>query len=184
MKKYILFILSLIILNADETIKIDIKANCTDTQEYLLNINSPKLHLTKNAVQENIDGYVDIADNKYYFGYKDQNTEYVIDGTVENLNKEKVNQFSGYITLNELNTLRASNQITFTQDINLVSRIKNVKTTLDVYFDKTSFDREHVVCMEQMYKQEQNKYLKTLFFIPFILIVFYLVKRGRRAKSC
>ena len=176
-------------LYANKSIKIDVKAMCSDSkiEEFMIKISSDKLALSKDAVQDNIDGYVDISEDSYYL--KNNDDIYNLDGIVENLNRNNINQFSSYIdnasetfiNIKELDTLKNTKDLKFIQKINLA---KNNKTnsittnTLDVYFDTNTLNKEYQRCEEQINKSKQNLYFQYALLIFSILLILYLLKRN------
>jgi len=211
MKKHILFILLFIanitVLNANKSVQVDIKASCSDPrslfngdlfktspkkEEFSIRLSSNKLDLSKEAVQENIDGYVDIPEDSYYL--KSNNNIYKLDGVVENLNEDKINQFISYIDnsskiyidTKELYSLKNSNNLKFIQKINLEkNKIKNTTTTnaLDVYFDKNLLEKEYTTCEEQINASRQKLYFQATVVIFFILFALYLFKRNFQKRK-
>ena len=192
MKKHIIFLLfifNITMLYANKSIKIDVKAMCSDSkiEEFMIKISSDKLALSKDAVQDNIDGYVDISEDSYYL--KNNDDIYNLDGIVENLNRNNINQFSSYIdnasetfiNIKELDTLKNTKDLKFVQKINLAknNKTKSITTnTLDVYFDTNALNKEYQRCEEQINKSKQNLYFQYTLLIFFILLTLYLLKRN------
>ena len=152
MKKYILLlILSISQLLANDSIPI--KVLCSDKQKALyITIRSDKLNLTSDAVQDNLGGYVDIPEEKFYLRTKTK--VYKLQGIVENENKDAITQFSStinnhpsnFITLKELSGLKSNKDLKFIQKINLETTNQVVRNILHVHFDKKVFDREFKKC--------------------------------------
>ena len=164
MKKDILLILLIVstmtILNAKENLQVYLNIICSNsnTGELTIKINSDKLNLSKDALQDNLGGYVDIPEDKYYL--KSKHKIYYIKGIVKK-NKKNTNQFNSYISSNsknflntkELYSLRNSKKLKFIQKIDLEKnnkniRSKNITTTniLNIYFDKNLVDIEYKKC--------------------------------------
>ena len=165
MKKLILFLLlvisNLTILNAKESIKI--KVFCSDSKnsvsKFSIQISSNKLNLTEDAIQDNLGGYVDIPEDRYYL--KTDNGVYRLNGVVENDYKNNIKKFTSYIgnnskefiNIEELYHLKNTQNLKFIQKINLQkhkqinSSTNNTTTnTLNIYFNKILFDREYQKC--------------------------------------
>lgn len=165
MKKHILYLLLLIstvtLLNAQEAVKISIKAFCSDSKnspsKLTITISSNTLNLTEDAIQDNLGGYVDIPDDRYYL--KTDNGVYRLNGVVENDYKNRIKKFTSYIyndskkfiTVEEFYSLKNRENLKFIQKINLEEnkRIKNFKTTtnsLNIYLDKSLLNQEYQKC--------------------------------------
>lgn len=167
MKKLILFLLivifNLTILNAKESI--EIKAFCSDSKnsvsKFTIQISSNTLHLTEDAIQDNLGGYVDIPEDRYYL--KTENGIYRLDGMVENDYKNNIKTFTSYIdnhskefiSIEELYHLKNTQNLKLIQKINLeknkqVNSSGNNTTTniLNIYFNKILFDREYQKCKD------------------------------------
>ena len=163
MKIYILLLLLIFtkvsILNANE--HINIKVICSDSikKELTIKINSNKLNLTEDAVQDNVGGYVDIPEDRYYLKTNDK--LYYLDGLVETNYENSTNQFVSNVTKNsnkfiniqELYDLKNRKDLKLIQKIILEnnSKINNLehKTTtniLKVYFDEKLFNKEYKRC--------------------------------------
>ena len=153
MKKYILLsILSISQLYA--TNSIPIKVICSDTQKALhITIGSDKLNLSSNAIQDNLGGYVDIPEEKFYL--KTDTKVYRLQGIVENENRYVIAQFSSimdnqpsnFISLKELSKLKSNKNLKFIQKIHLETTNQIVKNILPVYFDENVFNRELKKCL-------------------------------------
>lgn len=197
MKKYILFLLlvlpNLTLLNANESIKIDLKASCSNSKslldrEFSITMSSNKLHLTKDAIQYNIDGYVDIPEDSYHI--KSGSDLYRLDGVVENLNKDNINRFTSYIyndsekfiTVKEFQSLKSRKDLKLIQKINLQKSNKTKINSLDVYFDENSFNKEYKKCEEQINKSTNNLYIQAILLIFFIFTILFLLKRNFKKK--
>lgn len=191
MKKFILFLLlaivTITILEADEPIKLNIDTFCTDSniKEFTIEISSNQLYLTKDAIQDNLGGYVDIPENRYYL--KTTAHVYSINGIVKNDYKNNVNKFYAYINdtsekyikIEELYGLKNSKDLQFIQKINLEENsFKNTTTTtiLDVYFDENLLNNAYEKCNNVIHKQKDTSYLYPILFIFFILIIYYVLK--------
>ena len=152
MKKYILpLILSISQLLANDSIPI--KVLCIANQKALhITISSDKLNLTSDAVQDNLGGYVDIPEEKFYL--KTKTKVYQLQGIVENENRDAIAQFastindqpSNFITLKELSGLRSNKDLKLIQKINLETTNQVAKNILHVHFDENSFDRAFKKC--------------------------------------
>jgi len=188
----LILIFNLTILNANEPIEINVKASCSDTrkEEFSITLSSNKLHLTKDAIQNNIDGYVDVPEDSYYLK-NNKNDLYKLDGVVENLNENKINKFTSYIDNNseifinieEFNNLKDSKYLKFIQKINLQKSNYIKVSTLDVYFDKSLFNKEYKNCEKQIKESTNNLYLKAILLISFIFVLSYLLKRNFKKKE-
>ena len=114
MKKYILLLLlitaNLTMLHANESIAISIEALCSDSksvsnleffnsdsrrEKFSITINSNRLNLSTDAIQDNTGGYVNIPEDKYYF--KTDKDVYRLSGGVEYSSKDTINQFTSKI---------------------------------------------------------------------------------------
>ncbi|MEA1953059.1 MAG: hypothetical protein U9O24_01530 [Campylobacterota bacterium] len=152
MKKYILLLIfSMSQVLANDNIRI--KVLCNNEQKALhITIGSDKLNLTSDAVQDNLGGYVDIPEEKFYL--KTETKVYHLQGIVENENRDATTEFSAiinnhpsnFITLKELTKLKSNKDLKFIQKIHLETTNEVVKNILDVYFDETVFDREVKRC--------------------------------------
>lgn len=165
MKKLILFLLLVIsdltILNAKEPI--EIKVFCSDSKnlesKFSIQISSNQLNLTDDAIQDNLGGYVDIPEDRYYL--KTDNGVYRLDGVVENDYKNSIKTFTSYIgnnlkefiNIEELYHLKNSQNLKFIQKINLEkhkqihSSTNNTTTnTLNIYFNEILFNIEYQKC--------------------------------------
>ena len=163
MKLYILFLLLFFLnstlLNANQ--HINIKAICSDSikKEFTIKINSNKLNLTEDAVQDNLGGYVDIPEDKYYLKADDK--LYYLNGVVESNYENNTNQFvssitktsNKFINTQELYDLKNSKNLKLIQKIILDNNAKttdlNYKTTtniLNVYFNEELFKTEYKRC--------------------------------------
>jgi len=197
MKKYILLILfTLSYIDANDSIKVDIKASCSDTRniveflsfkdssarkELTIKIPSDKLYLSKDAVLDNVDGYVDIPDDYYYINTKDKT--YKVHGIVDNDNSDKINQFISYvsdftkfISTDELKDIKSNKDLQFTQKINLESYNREEKSkdiyltnSLDIYFDTDSFDNEYKKCEEQINSSKNKTYTQAIVLLIILL---------------
>jgi len=169
MKKYILLLLlaasSLITLSAEEAVKVEIRAHCSESkkEEFNLNFNSNLLNLSEDAIQDNTGGYVDIPEDSYYI--KTQRKVYRLNGVVEKSYKNNSNQFTSkilnssknLINAEELYSLKSAKNLKFIQKIKLakskkVGALKALTTTntLNIYFDEKQFDGEYQKCKEQI----------------------------------
>lgn len=201
MKKYIISLLlatfNIVILHANESLKINVHASCSDSrnilngefsstdsrrEEYSITISSKTLNLSKDAVQDNTGGYVNIPEDRYYL--KSDKDVYRIYGGVERSRKENTNKFTSTIyskstkTINtkELYNLKNSENLKFIQKINL--EYKNNKTNiLNVYFDESSFNEEYQKCEEQVHKSRNKFYLQSIFILLFVFGILYLLRR-------
>ena len=192
MKKIIFFLVlvlsSTTMLNAKESIKIDVHAFCSDSkkEEFRIKISSNKLNLSEDAVQDNTGGYVDIPEDSYYL--KTNSDVYYLDGVVENSSSEKISQFIStiykdskkIISTKELYSLKSSKDLKFIQKINLENNNKTTNTTtniLNVYFDETQFNKEYQKCKEQINQSKENPYTQVILLVFLILGLIYLLKK-------
>lgn len=196
MNKYILSLLLIIshltLLNAKESIQVDVHTFCSDSKEeaFMLKLSSDRLNLSEDAIQDNTGGYVDIPEDSYYL--KTDSNVYYLDGLVEKSYKDNINQFSAKIYKNskrllnikELYSLKSSENLKFIQKIKLENNNKadsfksNTTTNiLNVYFDDTQFSQEHPKCKEQINQSSKNLYPQAALLIFFMLGILYLLKR-------
>ena len=194
MKKYILFLLMFLsyitLLNAQESIKVHVNALCCESQNIVSSLNiridSNKLDLSEDAVQDNLGGYVDIPEDKYYL--KTQTDVYYIDGVVQADYENSVNQFTSsinnksgkLITIEELYNLKDRNDLRLIQKINLEQNHSRDKTTtniLNISFDSTLFTTEYEKCEKQVIQPQKSNYLLIFFAVFFILLLLYLLKK-------
>jgi hypothetical protein len=157
MKQFFLLFLLLATTTLFASQKSVIKTICLngDTKEFQITVDNQKLHLTVDAVQDNLGGYVDIPENWYYL--KVESKVYHIGGVVDNENQLGTNRFSTYISFKEKNksldlkklySLKDNTNLQIIQKINLETsnKAKISKTILDVYFDKKQFEQEYKKC--------------------------------------
>jgi len=149
MKTYILFLtLTLGLLSKDS---ISMKVLCSDKALHL-SIASDTLNLSSDAVQDNLGGYVDIPEEKFYL--KTPSKVYYLQGIVENENPKAIatfastisNQARNFITPKELYGLIANKKLKFIQKINLETTQTIANNSINVYFDIEAFDREYKKC--------------------------------------
>lgn len=201
MKKYILLLLlitaNLTMLHANESIAISIEALCSDSksvsnleffnsdsrrEKFSITINSNRLNLSTDAIQDNTGGYVNIPEDKYYF--KTDKDVYRLSGGVEYSSKDTINQFTSkihskskkMINIKDFYNLTNSKNLKFIQKINLEYRGKKTNI-IDVYVDKNIFDKEYQKCEEQINKSTKEFYLQSGLLILFLLGIFYLLIR-------
>ena len=138
----------LTLLDAQEYVSITINTICSDSKnevaKFSIKIRSNKLNLTEDAIQDNLGGYVDIPEDRYYL--KTESKVYRLNGVVERDYKNKINQFTAVITIQEFTALKDSKNLKFIQKINLentnkTDKSKNTTTTntLNLSFDKELF---------------------------------------------
>ena len=188
MKKQTLFLLLSIsmfaILNAKEAVTISVNAICSEsenlTSNFSIKISSNILNLSEDAIQDNVGGYVDIPEDKYYL--KTSSATYRLNGVTEYNDENNINQFTSYIDDNtikvkELYALRNSTNLTFIQKINLEKSSKT--NNLNVYFDTSLFEKEYKRCEEKVQHSEENSYLLISLAIFFILLILYFFKRSK-----
>ena len=202
MKKYIislLFITSHItMLQANESLKINVHATCSDSssilngeffstasrkEQFSITVSSTSLNLSKDAVQDNTGGYVDIPEDKYFL--KSDKDVYRLSGSVERSKKNNINEFTSdiynestkVINTEELYNLKNSKNLQFIQKINLPYK-NNITNTFNVYFDENSFEKEYQKCEAQVHKSRNEFYLQSGFIILFIFVILSLI--GRR----
>ena len=151
MKKYILFFLLIITsLHAQEYVNLSVNAICSDykneVSKFSITINSNELNLTEDAIQDNLGGYVDIPEDRYYL--KTESKVYRLKGVVEHDYETKINQFTAYITIEVFKALKDSKNLKFIQKINLeLEKTKKTTTnTLNLSFDKEQFANEYYKC--------------------------------------
>ncbi len=159
MKRYILLLLisTIQILNANEYIQINIQVSCSNSLEkiFTIKLKNSELKLTEDAVQDNLGGYVDIPEDRYYLKTTDK--LYYLDGVTELNHDNNTNQFisniyhnSGkFINIEELYNLKNNKDLKFFQKIILQkNNYKNQTTTniFKVYFDENLFNKEYERC--------------------------------------
>lgn len=201
MKRYILFILlitySTMILNAQESTIIQVNASCSDSlnlfsrefysgdskiEKFTIKINSKKLNLSEDAIEDIPDGYISIPEDRHYLKMNDD--LYNLRGAVERSRKDKINQFTshiynesnGLIKIEELYSLKNSKDLKYIQKITLKYG-SNKTNTIDVHFDENLFNKEHKKCKEQIDESRKEIYLQSSILILFILGILYTLKR-------
>ncbi len=198
MEKYILYFFlitfSITVLNAQESVKVDIEVLCSNSKnlpsKLSITISSNKLNLTQDAIQDNLGGYVDIPEDRYYL--KTDTKVYHLNGVVENDYKNSTKRFTSYINNNskkfitpkELHSLKNSENLKFIQKINLEesnptnnSKTKTTTNTLNVYFNSSLFNVEYQKCEETITKPEENLYLQVLLLALLIFVILYFFKK-------
>ena len=148
-------------LNANDYEKETLKIVCSDSikKEFIMEINSNKLNLSQDAIQDNIGGYVDIPEDKYYLKTKDK--LYYLNGVVETNYNNNINKFTSYINnssnkninIKELYNLKGNKNLKLIQKIILDNKNKTTdlsyKTTsniLNIYIDAKLFNKEYDRC--------------------------------------
>ena len=184
-------------LQANESIKINVHAICSDSrnifngelfstdsrrEKFSITIRSNRLNQSKDALQDNTGGYVNIPEDRYYL--KSDKDVYRINGGVERSRKENINKFTSdvynksekVINTKELYNLKNSKNLKFIQKINL--EYKNNQTNiLNVYFDENSFNKEYQKCEEQVHTSRNKFYLQSIFVLLFLFGVLYFLRR-------
>ncbi|MEA1914337.1 MAG: hypothetical protein U9N30_03380, partial [Campylobacterota bacterium] len=165
MKKLILFfllmILNLTLLNAQEPIKVRVTALCSEDKKenFTITINSNTLNLSQEAIIDNTGGYVDIPEDRYFLKTKDKVDH--IKGEVVYSILDTSNQFISFITKEDLKNLQINQDIQFIQKIHLEkNNPKKISTTniLTVHLDEKSLVEASKKCKNQMKKIEKNSY--------------------------
>lgn len=197
MKKTILLISIFTLLNANKPIKININASCFDSRDVLsgkflsshsrkekftLSLHSNRLNLSKDALQDNTGGYVNIPEEKYAFIVGKES--YRLYANVERLkgSSKKIftssiyNESEKYLNINDLKHLVNAQNITLIQKINL-SYKSNKINRLDVYFDEKMFTQESQKCEAQINSSIKAFYMQLSIFIFFLLAFLYLLIR-------
>ena len=202
MKKYIVLLLLLVsnisLLHAEEPLKINVEALCWDSRDifngkfsstharrerFTITISSNALYQSKDAVQDNTGGYVNIPEDKYYL--KIDKDIYRLKGGVERSKKANINQFISHIyngsqkviNTEELYTLKKSKNLQFIQKINLEYKSNNTTNILDVYFDEISFTKEYQKCEDQVQQSKEKFYRESLYLLLFVFGILYLLRR-------
>ncbi len=152
-----LIIFSITTLNAIEDNSASILCSNSIEKTISIKINSKNLNLTQDAVQDNLGGYVDIPEDKYYF--KTTDNLYHVNGRVESNYDNNTNQFiatvetnsNKYLNIKKLYSLRDVKNLKLIQKIILDNQTNNLqyKTTtniLNISFNKTRFDKELKRC--------------------------------------
>lgn len=201
MKKYILLLIFItyntMVLNAKETAMVNVEAFCSDTSNLFTNIfyttdaqremftikiNSNKLNLSQDAIEDTPSGYVSIAEDRYYF--KTNNDIYNLKGTVERSKKDKINQFTSHIynkpnkliNAKELYSLNNRKNLKLIQKITLKQGSKRTNI-IDISFDENLFHQEDQRCKEQINQSKNTMYLQSSFILLFIFGILYILKR-------
>ncbi|MEA3227771.1 MAG: hypothetical protein U9P38_01740 [Campylobacterota bacterium] len=184
MKIYILLLLlTLTLLNASESQKTIVDVSCFEKEKFYLKISHTELYLSDDAVIDNLGGYVDVPEDRYYL--KTNETIYTLDGLVEFSTKKNLNQFSTIIDKKELDNIKKSENITFIQKIVLESenkistqKTKTATNILNVYFDLNAIEEEYQKCKLEIVQKEENSYIEILLSIISIFIVgLFFLKR-------
>ena len=185
MKKIILlFIITMLgILDANEPIKINIHASCSDAKEtFTLTLHSNKLNLSKEALQDNTGGYVNIAEEKYAFVTDKES--YRLNASVERSNQGNSNQFVShiynhsqkFINTKDLQSLVKNKNLTLIQKINLEQKSNKINR-LAIYFDEHEFAQEYQKCEAQIHSSIKVFYIELSLLIVFVLVLLYFVIR-------
>ena len=193
MKKNILFLLifltniSIANANANKPIKAHVNTVCSQTKNIVsslsIKIDSNLFNLTENAIQDNLGGYVDIPEDKYYL--KTDNKVYHLSGVVEKKYEDNINQFTSVINkdsnklirIDELYTLKDTKSIKLIQKINLENSTETKTNILNIYFDSVLFTAEYQKCKNRTLQTQETTYTKTLFIAFFILLILYILKK-------
>ena len=188
-------------IDANESLKIDVHASCSDSrgifngelfssdtrrEEFTITISSNKLNLSKDALQDNTGGYVDIPEDKHFI--KSEKDVYRLQGVVERFREDNINRFTSnvhnkstkVINTEELYDLKDNKNLKFIQKINLPYK-NNVTNILNVYFNENSFNKEYHKCEEQVQKSKNEFYLQSTFVLLFVFGILYLL--GRKFKN-
>jgi lipopolysaccharide export LptBFGC system permease protein LptF len=155
------FLFGCLIYAQDNTIKI----TCSDAtkQKLILKIDSDRLNLTEDAIQDNSGGYVDIPEDYYYL--KTDDKVYYLAGTTQIDYKNNINRFVAYINndsdkyidIKEFYSLKNRKDLKLIQKIVLqnssaenssitLQSNKPVTNILDIYFDQELFAKEYEKC--------------------------------------
>ena len=184
-------------LNAKETVMINVEAFCSDTSNLFTNmfyatdaqremftikINSKQLNLSQDAIEENPSGYVSIAEDRHYLKINDD--IYNLRGAVERSKKDKINQFTSHIynkpnrliNTKELYNLKNSKNLKYIQKITLKQGSKKTNI-IDVAFDENLFHREYQRCKEQINQSKNTMYLQSSLVILFIFGILYILRK-------
>jgi len=147
MRITVIFLMIFAFLNANELALV--KAECNKEKSFIVTIDSPKLYLSEDAVIDNLGGYVDIFDSKYYL--KTDKKVYYIEGEVINLGN--THRFASiaktqkrYITAAKLYQLKEESNVVFIQKIRLQDEQKIATQKLQLRFDKKSFEKAYTQC--------------------------------------
>ncbi|MEA2029416.1 MAG: hypothetical protein U9N49_10640 [Campylobacterota bacterium] len=147
MRNLIIFLIMFVFVDAKELSVV--KAECTKEKHFVIVIDSPKLYLSEDAVIDNLGGYVDIFDTKYYL--KTDKKVYYIDGEVINLGDTHL--FSSiaktqerYIRASKLYKLKEESNVIFIQKIRLKDEQKIATQKLRLSFDTKSFEEAQTQC--------------------------------------
>ena len=166
-----LVISNITILNAKESKKIGVNIFCVDAKKdiFQIELDSNKLYLTKDAVQDNVGGYVDIPEENFYL--KTKNKVFRIKGVVEINFKNNINQFKSkilnnkenFINIEEVYSLKNKKNLKLIQKINLEenNRDINLKTKtstiiLDIKFNEKLFNTEYQKCNKKEEIKEKS----------------------------
>ena len=191
-------------LYANEPVKINVSVLCYDSrnifsgeffntnsrkEKFTISLSSKRLDQSKDAVQDNAGGYVNISEEKYAF--MSDKDSYRLYGSVERSKDGNINQFisnvynhsNKLINTKELYNLRNSKNLKLIQKINLQNR-NNKTNSIDVYFDKNIFNKEYQKCEEQINKSIKEFYLQVTLLLLFLLgILYFLIRRFKSKKE-
>lgn len=187
----------MMLLNAKESTTIYLNAVCSDSinllskefydtdskaKRFTLKINSKKLNLSKDAIEDNPSGYVSIAEDRHYL--KANDAVYNLKGVVERSKKDKINQFTshiynssnGLINTEELYRLKNTQNLKYIQKITLQYGSKKTNM-IDVNFDANLFNQEYQRCQEQIDKSRKKSYLQLAVLVLLVFGILYMLKR-------
>ena len=190
-------IISLTMLCANEPVKITVNAFCYDSrnvlsgeffstdsrkEKFTISLSSKTLDQSKDAIQDNTGGYVNIPEEK--FALISSRDTYRLYGSVERSKNDNINQFISHVYNNsakllntkELYHLKSSKNLKLIQKINLAYK-SNKSNIIDVYFDEKLFYEEHQKCEEQIKESIKEFYLQATLLIFFLLGILYLLIR-------
>jgi hypothetical protein len=145
--KYIIFLFLLFnttFLFAQDNLVIKVTCVKEKTKKLIISIDSNKLYLTVDAVQDNLGGYIDIPENWYYL--KTEQNIYLIGGEVNNENKYGINRFLTHLSAKNINVLQEKD-LQFIQKINLETKkgSKLIRNIFSISFDN-NFENEYKKC--------------------------------------
>ena len=191
----------LTVLHSNEAVKITVNAFCYDSrnvlsgkffnndskkEKFTITLSSNRLDQSKDALQDNTGGYVNVPEEKYAFiANRDS---YRLYGSVERSKNNNINQFFSnvyssskkFINTKELYNLSNSKNLKLIQKINLENR-NNKVNSIDVYFDKNMLDAEYQKCEEQINKSIEKFYFQLTLLILFLLgLVYFLIRKYKK----
>jgi hypothetical protein len=142
----------MIFVSANAKELVELKAKCSKEHGFVVFIDSLQLYLSEDAVIDNLGGYVDIFDAKYYI--KTPKKVYTLEGEVINIGTthrftSTPSMHSKAIDAKELYSLKDTQQLRFIQKIRLEKTDKVVRVDMGVDVDIESFDILYKMCINR-----------------------------------